>query len=131
MQGDGERQAMWVMSKQSQGPVDEGGAGIRGRCQDGTQVQSSWGCAWSPRTGPVHQEDWREGEWGPQPAVEKKPLGRKHCTRLPIDLPEVMRVGRRTRGSVGSEGLCTRKVPVCAGSVCAGWVPGMPCAERP
>ena len=28
MQGDGERQAVWVMSKQSQGPVDEGGAGI-------------------------------------------------------------------------------------------------------
>lgn len=41
MQGDGERQAVWVMSMQSQGPVNEGGAGIRGRCRDGTQVQSS------------------------------------------------------------------------------------------
>ena len=29
MQGDGERRAVWVMSMQSQGPVNEGGAGIR------------------------------------------------------------------------------------------------------
>lgn len=120
---------MQVLSTQSQGPVSEAGSGIRAGAKMALRLSPPGATLGAReldqfirktggRVSRTHSPKWRRSRWD------------RNTTRLPTDLPEVMRVGRRSQGSVGSEGLCTGKVLVCPGSVCAGWVPGMPCAGQ-